>query len=104
MEIDEVRLKDALRRCLRDRAGLGGCPFYEELGSCYECSWPHALAFIVSEAVYGAWREEIMVELQPEIDARPPLPWCVLTTASASIYNPDEATLVGLDKEASDKH
>lgn len=96
MEIDEGRLRQQLRNCIAHRERIGHCDFYEELGSCYDCSWGHALRFIVGDEVYDQWYTEIIVELQPGIDALPPRVWVIPT--SVGLYDPSKAEEVSGEK------
>lgn len=95
MEIDEGRLRQQLHDCLADYNHVGHCDFYEELGSCYDCSWCHALKFIVGDELYEQWYAEITAELQPDIDAMPPTAWTI-TPISAGMLDWSDAEEVTL--------
>ena len=86
IEVDGKKLKESYRQCMRVRNALPGeCEFLEELGSCWDCSFLSALAYIVGEDMRDAWYDEIMAELKPEIRARGPVQ--TATVGSAMMYD-----------------
>lgn len=100
MEIDEGRLRQQLRDCIRWRVGPGeSCRFEEALGSCYDCSWGHALEFVIGVELFDQWHAEIMAELRPEIDACQESikrEWRSLTAASVGLMDLGKAEEVSV--------
>lgn len=95
MQIDEGRLKQQLRDCIALNERVGRCKFEGEVGSCYDCSWPHALEFVIGAELYEQWHDEIMAELQPKIDELPPRAWTIMA-ASVGMLDASEAVEVSV--------